>query len=71
MFDWHSDPITRDTLVTATYRSTQNVRRFLRGQCGDDFVFDRSFMAWIRSGAPMTMGDVADEWLKRKKSRAE
>jgi hypothetical protein len=65
-FDWHSDRITRATPVTSTYRSTQNVRRFLRSQCGKDFKFDRSFMQWIRSGTKKTMGDVADEWLRRR-----
>jgi len=34
-------------------------------QCGADFRFDRPFMAWIRSGAPRTMGDVVDEWKRR------
>ena len=65
-FDWHSDPISRETPVTASYRNTQNVRRFLRAQCGSQFRFDRPFMQWIRNGKPKTMGDVADEWLRRK-----
>ena len=43
-FDWHSDPITRKTPITATYRNTQNVRRFFRTECGDHFKFDRAFM---------------------------
>ncbi len=65
-FDWHSDPIDRDTPVTASYRNTQNVRRFLRAQCGEDFAFDRSFMAWIKDGRAKTMGMVAEEWLMRR-----
>ena len=64
-FDWHSDPIGRETLVTANYRNTQNVRRFLRTQCGSQFKFDRPLMQWIRDEKPKTMGDVADEWVKR------
>jgi Domain of unknown function (DUF6434) len=49
-FDWHSDRITRETPISKTYRNTQNVRRFLRSQCGADFKFDRPFMQWIRNG---------------------
>ncbi len=64
-FDWHSDEITRATPVAETYRNTQNVRRFLRSQCGEAFRFDRPFMQWIKDGTPKTMGDVADEWLRR------
>lgn len=64
-FDWHGDRITRDTPVTAAYRNTQNVRRFLLSQCGARFRFDRPFMQWVTNGAEKTMGDVADEWLRR------
>jgi hypothetical protein len=65
-FDWHCDALHRDTPVDADYRNTQNVRRFLRSQCGEEFVFDRDFMAWIKDGRPKTLGDVADEWLRRR-----
>ena len=64
-FDWHCDDITRDTVVTRDYRNTQNVRRFLKSQCGPQFKFDRSFMKWIVDGTDKTMGDVADEWSRR------
>ncbi len=69
-FDWHGDTITRATVIDKTYRNTQNVRRFLIQACGTDFKFDRDFMAWIRDGAPKTMGDVADEWLRRSAQSA-
>lgn len=65
-FDWHGDPITRDTPVTGTYKNTQNVRRFLKSQCGERFKFDRAFMQWIKDGTEKTMGEVADEWLRRQ-----
>jgi hypothetical protein len=44
VFDWYSDPITRKTPITASYRNTQNVRRFFQSQCGAYFKFDRPFM---------------------------
>ena len=69
-FDWHCDRITRSTPVTPTYRNTQNVRRFLRAQCGGNFKFDRGFMAWIKNGKAKTMGEVAEEWLRRRKASA-
>jgi len=65
VFDWHTDHSSRDTPVDATYRNTQNVRRFLKAQCGQAVKFDREFIAWIKDGKLKTMGDVADEWLKR------
>lgn len=64
-FDWHSDPITRSALITPTYRNTRNVRRFFRAECGDTFKMNRSFMAWLKAASGCTMGDAADEWLRR------
>ena len=66
-FDWHADPITRETPVTDSYKSTQNVRRFMVAQCGAAFAFDRPFMAWIKDATPKTMGDVVEEWMKRQR----
>ena len=65
-FDWHANPITRATPITKSYRNTQNVRRFFKAQCGDDFKFDHPFMAWLKGATDKTMGDAADEWLRRK-----
>ncbi len=65
-FDWHSDRITTNTPVSETYRNTQNVRRFLTTVCGSDFRLNREFMAWIKDGKPKTMGDVAQEWMRRQ-----
>ncbi len=48
-FDWHRGPINRATKVDETYKSTQNVRRFLTAECGETFRFDRSFVAWSES----------------------
>jgi len=64
--DWHADAISRATPVDGGYRNTQNVCRFLKAECGPAFTFDRAFMAWIRDGTRRTMGDVADEWLRRQ-----
>ncbi|MFU2317261.1 DUF6434 domain-containing protein [Rahnella sp. PCH160] len=64
--DWHSASLTRTTVVDKNYKNTQNVRRFMVEQCGEAFRFDRDFMAWILSDAPKTLGDVADEWKRRR-----
>jgi hypothetical protein len=68
LFDWHSDRITRKTRITASYRNTQNVRRFFKSQCGAHFKFDRPFMAWLKDGAPKTMGDAVKEWQRRMRA---
>jgi hypothetical protein len=67
-FDWHSDPITRKTPITASYRNTQNVRRFFRSQCGPRFKFDRAFMARLKDGTIKTMGEAVEEWQRRERA---
>ena len=64
-FDWHSEPISRQTPITKFYRNTQNVRRFYKAECGNHFKFDRSFMACLKIGRNTTMGDAGNEWLRR------
>ena len=63
-FDWHADHIDGSTPVTASYRSMQNVRRFLMAQYGLKFRFDCEFMVWIRDGSPKTLADIAQEWTR-------
>ncbi|MFZ6686504.1 DUF6434 domain-containing protein [Undibacterium sp. SXout11W] len=65
-FDWHGGQICRETMVDQDYRNTQNVRRFLLSECGAEFKFDRPFMLWIRNDQIKSMGDVADEWMRRQ-----
>lgn len=64
--DWHSTLLTRSTVVDKGYKNTQNVRRFMVEQCGENFRFDREFMAWIRDDTPKNLGDVVDEWKHRQ-----
>ena len=64
--DWHSSLLTRATNVDKNYKNTQNVRRFMIKECGDDLRFNREFMASIRNDLPKTLGDVVDEWKRRQ-----
>jgi hypothetical protein len=69
-FDWHKDRLTRATPITATYRNTQNVRRFFKAECGSHFKFDRPFMAWLKDGKPKTLGDAADAWFRKNMNKS-
>jgi hypothetical protein len=63
-FDWHAAPLTGDTIVTANYRTTQNMRRFMRAKI-PGFTFSRDFMAWIRANEGITLDDVVAEAKRR------
>lgn len=69
--DWHSTLLTRNTVIDKEYKNTQNVRRFMLKECGDDFRFDREFMSWIRNDIAKSLGDVVDEWKRRQRRQKE
>ncbi|MCR9138252.1 MAG: SAP domain-containing protein [Alphaproteobacteria bacterium] len=57
-FDWHSEPLSKDTVITDSYRNTQNVRRFFKAAIGDGFKFNIAFMEWMRSNTGKTLEDA-------------
>ena len=67
--DWHGDQITRDTVIDAAYRNTQNVRRFFLSEIGERFKFDRPFMEWMRTHRGARMSDAIAEWLRREAAK--
>lgn len=67
--DWHKDQIEDNMLVTSSYKSTQNVRRYFKAKCGDNFAFDRGFMQWMNKAEGITMGEAAQERLRRQEAK--
>lgn len=63
-FDWHSAPLSPDTVITDSYRNSQNVRRFFKSQVGDGFKFTIGFMDWIRTHHGATLADAVAEYLR-------
>jgi GNAT superfamily N-acetyltransferase len=61
-FDWHKNELTSETKITENYKTTQNVRRFLKKHFGEDFHFSREMMAWMKSNAGKTLGEAVTEW---------
>ena len=63
-FNWHGGQLSRATLITANYRSTQNVRRFFIAEIGRHFSFNIGFMAWMKANEEKTLGEAAEEWKR-------
>ena len=61
--DWHSSSLTRSTVVDKDYKNTQNVRRFMVGECGPDsgliaslcsgyeMTYQKTWVMWLMSGS--------------------
>ncbi|MCC4775409.1 DUF6434 domain-containing protein [Vibrio cyclitrophicus] len=65
--DWHKIDILDTTVITDTYKTTQNVRRYFKSKFGDDFKFDRGFMQWMQGATGLTMIEACKEWSSRQK----
>jgi Domain of unknown function (DUF6434)/SAP domain-containing new25 len=61
-FDWHSEKLTLHTVLTDSYRNTQNVRRFFQQHCGPKFHFSIPFMAFMNNNSGKTLQDAVNEW---------
>jgi len=61
--DWHSAELTPETVITESYKNTQNVRRFFRAYAGADFKFNVGFMAWMKANVGKTLGEAVLVYL--------
>ncbi|MFK7868672.1 MAG: DUF6434 domain-containing protein [Roseobacter sp.] len=61
-FDWHSAPLTPDTVITESYKNSQNVRRFFKSQVGDGFKFNIPFMDWMRQNTGKTLAEAVEAY---------
>lgn len=61
-FDWHSAALTDDTVLTDSYRNSQNVRRYFKSRLGASFAFNTEFMAWLKANAGRTLADACTEY---------
>jgi hypothetical protein len=63
-FNWHSTPLTPNTIITNSYKNSQNVRRFFKQQCGATFHFNIPFMAWMKANVGKKLKDAVKEWKR-------
>ncbi|MEM9437617.1 MAG: DUF6434 domain-containing protein [Pseudomonadota bacterium] len=69
-FDWHKEPLSDDTVLTDSYKNSQNVRRYFKSRLGDGFKFNIEFMAWLKGNAGRTLADACEEYREMKAREA-
>jgi len=62
-FDWTKETLTLETVITDSYRNTQNMRLFMRSHAAEHFTFSNEFMAWMRSAQGKTLRTAVAFWL--------
>lgn len=61
-FNWSSEKLTRDTIITDNYKNGENVRSFFIQEIGTHFSFNIIFMKWIKENVGKTLNDAIIEW---------
>lgn len=70
-FDWHKATLTPETVITDSYRNSQNVRRFFKKHYGPGFTFNIAFMDWMKANVGKTLADAVEarrEIVRRAKT---
>ena len=70
-FDWHCETLDDDTVLTDSYKNTQNVRRYFKSRLGEGFKFNIAFMAWMKANAGKTLGEACAEYQRIKAREAD
>jgi hypothetical protein len=60
--NWHSEPLTLETKITRSYKTTQNVRRFFKAHTDEEIHFSREFMAWMKSNVGKTLQEAIENY---------
>lgn len=61
-FNWHSQALSNDTVITDNYKNSQNVRQFFVGALGPQFRFNIAFMDWMKENVGLTLGDACEAY---------
>ncbi len=72
-FDWNTEILHPETLITDNYKNTESVRAFFGENIGPHFKFNTLFMDWMKKNTGKTLGNAIEEWTRLnelKKSRA-
>lgn len=70
-FNWHSEALFPQTIITDSYKNSQNVRRFFKDQLGDKFKFNIAFMDWMKANVGKSLTDAMVEYGKQATEAAQ
>lgn len=65
-FDWKTAELSLDTVITDSYKNTQNVRSFFKENAHPAFKFNTPFMEWMKDNVGLTLADACEAYLASK-----
>ena len=70
-FDWNNEPLNLMTVITDSYKNTENVRTFFIKQIGYNFSFNLKFMKWMKENEGKNLNDAVEYWKQLKEIRKD
>jgi Domain of unknown function (DUF6434)/SAP domain-containing new25 len=70
-FDWHKEPLGLETLITDSYKNTQNMRRFMLKHAGKKFRFSVALMEWMKSNVGKTLESAVAEYRRLESQKKD
>ncbi|NME71598.1 DUF6434 domain-containing protein [Flammeovirga aprica] len=61
-FDWNTEVLSLQTIITDNYKNTENVRNFMLNHIGQHFKFNVKFMNWMKVNTGKSLADAVSEW---------
>ena len=61
-FDWNTEQLSPATIITDSYKNTENVRNFFKSQIGEQFKFNVKFMNWMKTAEGKMLSDAVKQW---------
>lgn len=61
-FNWKSAKLSRETIITSSYKNGLNARNFFEREIGSHFAFNVMFMKWMKENVGKSLADAIVEW---------
>lgn len=61
-FNWKSNTLTINTIITENYNNSENVRTFFTDTIGKNFKFNVQFMNWMKNNTGKTLDDAIHQY---------
>lgn len=61
-FNWNTEKLSRQTVITENYKNSENVRAFFKNEIGPRFKFNVQFMNWMRNNQGKKLEEAIEAW---------
>lgn len=65
-FNWQTEDLSLETIITDSYKNSENVRAFFKKHIGSSFKFNVGWMNWIKENTGKTLQDAIDAYHCKK-----